>query len=405
MKILLISPSAKKSFWGSINFPGLGLPLLAGLTPAGVEVKIIDEANKPLTDFPAADMVGISVLTAAANRAYQIADKYRSMNIPVVLGGMHTSALPEEGLQHADAVVVGEADELWPTIINDFDNNQLKPIYKAPRHPSIENQPAPRWDLIDDSVFNPMKTTIYSVQTGRGCPNRCNFCNVTEMFGRAYRKRPIPAIIEEIQSIGRTRLLIIDDNLIVDLKFAGELLTEMIPLKKEWMCLASITNLHREEILKLLRDAGCQHIFIGFETTNPENIDFIDKKVNKTEKYQDIIKRIHDYGIKIIGSFIVGLDYDDEGVFEQIYNFIRVNKIFVPVVNILTPYPGTQIFRNFQSENRILSYDWVKYSCDEVVFRPKNMTPEKLASEHAKLQTELSKLTRRSSRDYNTPGF
>ncbi len=392
MRISLINPRPTSFWWKNFYFPSLGLLILEALTPPGFEVTIFDEANQKFVDFKEADLVGISVLTASARRAYEIADQYRQMGIPVVLGGVHVSALPEEAALHADSVVLGEADNIWPKLLKDFEAGKLEKRYQVEKYPSLQGLPQPRWELIDGPAYWPPQGNLYSVQATRGCPNSCNFCNVTRMFGRNFRTRPIPEVIKELESIPIPRITIIDDNILGHPGYAKELLTAMIPLEKRWVCQASLSKASEEDILKLLQASGCQYLHIGIETINPQNINFINKRINKTEEYRESIKRIHDHGIQIIGSFIIGLDFDDESVFEAILNFIQTNKIFLPIINILTPFPGTELFQKFQSENRILTHDWSRYNCKEVVFQPKSMTPEKLQSGHSMLLTETLKV-------------
>lgn len=408
IRILLINPVTKRYFWNQFYFPSLGLPLLAALTPGEIDVRIIDETENTLIEYPEADIVGISVLTASAKRAYEIADIYRHRGTTVVLGGIHVSSLPDEAVQHADSIVIGEGDPVWLQILEDYKQDRMKQIYRVGFNSDISELPGPRWDLIEANVKG--KNIIYSVQAGRGCPNKCNFCNVPEVFGRKYRTRPIEKIITEIKEIQKTKLLILDDNLIANIQFAREFLNELIPLKKEWMGLASLANLNREDIIKLLAESGCKHLFIGFETINPDNISIINKKVNKVTQYGEVIKKLQNYGIKIIGSFIVGMDYDDEGVFDQIYEFILNKDIYIPIVNILTPYPGTKIFEQFKAEGRMLTYDWSKYSCDEVVFQPKKMSPETLKEKHEKLHYNIvsllrSKFSQKQKRSYSIYDF
>lgn len=392
-KLLLINPVTKSSFWGNFHFPSLGLPLLAALTPDLYNVEIIDEAQKPISTFPYADVVAISVLTATANRAYVIGDHYMSLGIPVIMGGMHVSALPEEALHHCNTVIVGEGDDIWREVLQDIESGNLKRLYNVKQRPTLQQSPIPRWDLIRKGNVRGTEI-IYSVQAGRGCPNACNFCNVPEMFGKNYRKRIINDVIKEIELLNVNRFLLIDDNLLADITYAKELLRNLAELKKEWFGLASLMHLENDEILRLLEAAGCKYLFIGFETTNDDNLNSVGKYVNRKKNYEEIVNKIQSHGIKIIGSFIVGLDYDDVSVFDSIYEFINKNKLYIPIVNILTPYPGTKIYKQFEQENRMISYDWNSYSCDEVVFIPNKMTVDELKNNHEILAREILKLAK-----------
>ena len=405
MKVILVSPGLDEDHSEEFryarkfreSFPCLGLPWLAALTPSNIEVKIIDEVHGLIQDYEEADLVGITAWTMHARRAYKIADVYRQKGIPVVLGGIHFSFLPEEAAPHANSVVVGEAEEIWPNLLKDFQANQLKPLYKAPGYPSLDGLPIPRRDLMDGPGYRPPRGILNAVQATRGCPFACNFCCVTQMFGRTLRTRPIPGVIDELETIDATAVAIIDDNIIGNLKYAKELFTEMIPLEKKWTSQASISIARHDDLLKLAAESGCTSLYIGIETINPTNIIDINKKINKVEEYEDAIKKIHNHGIKIRGSFIVGLDDDDESTFDDIFDFINHNHIDYPTVGIMTPLPGTQLFEKLKKEGRILTYDWNKYNLNEVVYKPKKMSPEKLYSLYLQLYKNIARTRYASS--------
>lgn len=390
----MINPVSKRFHWGNIYFPSLGLPLLAAMSPEWMEIEIIDEFQTPLKRYPLADIVIISVLTASAPRAYEIGDHYRSIGIPVVMGGIHVSVLPKEALGHADTVIVGEGDYVWEQVMEDFRKGEMKRVYTSPKKEKLHTMPSPRWDLIKMGGRGGNREVIYSVQAGRGCPSGCNFCNVPTVFGRGYRKRDINEVLRDIENVQGRKVLMIDDNLIANPQFAKELLRGMIPLEKEWFGLASMAYLKNDLILDLLQESGCRYLFIGFESTDANNIKLLGKGVNKTENYSEIIKKITSRGIKIIGSFIVGLDYDTERVFQDIYDFVGQNDIYVPIVNILTPYPGTELYKGLKEQGRIITEDWNLYSCDEVVFEPKRMSAQTLKEKHHQLTQELLKGSR-----------
>jgi radical SAM superfamily enzyme YgiQ (UPF0313 family) len=387
MKILLIAPGIDNEYGKDLKegnkyrflTPLLALPYLAAVTPPGIEVKIIDEENGLMTEYEEADLVGISGMTMHANRMYKLADHYRGKGIPVVLGGIHVTHMSREASLHADAVVIGEAEEIWPQLLNDFQAGKLKPIYKCGEYISLENLPFPRVDLAAGPTYSPPSGYLNSIMATRGCPHNCSFCCVTKTFGRNFRTRPIEKVIAEVQSMAMGPVFFNDDNLIGNQKYAKELFQALIPLKIKWGSQVSIKIAENPELLDLAKESGCTVLFIGIETVNPDNIVSINKKmVNTVEKYSDSLKKIHDHGIRILGSFIVGLDNDDETVFDQVYDFIEQNKIDTPLVGILTPFPGTDLWKQFEAEGRIIDRNWEKYNFFHVVFQPKKMTPEQL---------------------------
>lgn len=393
-KLLMVNPVSKRFSWGNVHFPSLGLPLLAASGPDWLDIELVDEFQTALNSYPYADLVAISVLTAAAVRAYEIGDHYRELGIPVVMGGMHVSALPDEALLHADAVVIGEADELWALVLDDFKEGRLKRLYSSTTKPDVSLLPQPRWDLVRAARRDQTKEPIYSVQAGRGCPGGCTFCNVPDFFGRVYRRRNLESVLRDIEAVGRSRLLMVDDNLLAGRDFARELLSALKDLGKEWFGLSSLAYLDNDEILDALAASGCRHLFIGFETSSQENLAEVGKGSNMKRDYAGIIRRLNERGIRVIGSFIVGLDHDTEAVFDEMYDFIERNDIYVPIVNILTPYPGTRLRTKLEAEGRIISNDWSRYSCDEVVFKPKLMSPETLKERHHGLSEALLKRSR-----------
>lgn len=405
MKILLIVPEKEKTHdkvqyyieKSKIHYPYLGLPILAALTPPEHEVKIIDENHGTIEKFEEADLVGITALTMNAKRAYTIADTYRSMNIPVVFGGIHASACVDEALEHFDSVAVGEGEDIWPELLKDFEKKDLKRVYYAKDYPDMGKIPIPRRDLIDGPAYRFPNGILYSIQATRGCPNNCNFCSVTAMFGRKFRTRPISNVIREIEAIDATNIVFADDNIAGNIKYAEELFTALIPYKKRWFAQSSLKITQYPHLLKLAKESGCFGLYIGIETLNKKNLELINKiSTNKIEQYEDAMALIHDQGIEITGSFIVGLDNDDESVFDSIYEFIMENKIDNPVICILTPLPRTALFHKLKEENRILTYDWNKYNLTEVVFKPKNMSPETLTRKYEELHRAII---------YNHPHF
>lgn len=377
MKIKLINPGwMEKSLWGvhAFKFPPLQLATIASLTPNEIDMEIIDENVNPINFNDDADLIAISAMTALAPRAYQIADTFRERGIKVVLGGIHPSTLPNEALQHADSVLIGEAEYTWTKLIMDYKKSKLKKIYPYEKKVSLENLPLPRRDLYKKGKY----FTENTLQISRGCPFDCNFCSVTEFFGKTYRFKPINDIIQEIESLKGRDFFFVDDNIIGNLNYAEQLFKALKPLNINWVSQAPITFGKNNDFLKLAADSGCKAVFIGFESLSSINLKQSGKFQNKVEHYNEYIKKIHEHGIAIQGAFIFGFDNDDKNVFRNIIEFSYNNDLESCQFTILTPFPGTRLYSELESQNRILHHDWSKYDCANVVFKPKNLTAEEL---------------------------
>jgi radical SAM superfamily enzyme YgiQ (UPF0313 family)/anti-anti-sigma regulatory factor len=380
MKILLISPDLKGSVFRysrtevrTFSFPRLTLPLLAALTPSEHSVRLIDESVEDI-DFDAqVDLVGISLLTFLAPRGYEIADRFRERGIQVVLGGIHASALPEEALQHADSVVVGEAEEIWPTLLRDVERGQLQRIYKAERRPSLAGLPRPRLDLLYRKGY----LNANCVQATRGCPFGCDFCSVTNFFGNSYRLRPVEEVVSEVASL-HGDFIFVDDNIAGNRAYARELFSALIPLGKHWGSQCNLSVAEDSELLALAAKSGCTHMFIGIETISQDNLKGLGKSFNKVSKYEDLIARFHDQGILVNAGMIFGMDEDDDSVFPTTIEFLEKNRVELTLFNILTPVPGTRLYASLEEEGRIIDHDWSHYDGRHVVFRPRKMSPETL---------------------------
>lgn len=385
-KLLLISPLATKSFLGGdfyFRLPNLGLLKVASLTPPDWDVGIVDEKIELLDLARDADIVGITAMTPAVCRAYEIADSFRSRGIKVIMGGMHVSKLPDEALQHCDSVIVGEAELLWVTALEDFKKGELKRIYRHENgFPSLANFPAPNWNLYRGKKYLP----VHFIETTRGCPHNCEFCSVTNSFGGKFRNRPVDEVEKEIQGLkpfeGRFLLkngvFFVDDNIISNRVHAKELLNRIIPYKLKWTGQASVNIAKNDEILELCKKSGCMGLVVGFESLSPGNLANMGKTFNTPDTYIDVVKKLHDYGIGVNGAFVFGFDHDDESVFDRTIEFVIKAKLDVCYFSILTPYPGTRLYSQMLQEGRIIDHDWSNYNTNNVVFMPKLMKPEKL---------------------------
>jgi radical SAM superfamily enzyme YgiQ (UPF0313 family) len=354
--------------------PMLGLYRLASVTPEDVGVEIIDE-NVDEIDFRHADLVGISVMTPAAPRAYEIAHRYREMGVKVVLGGIHPSTLPEEALEHADAVVIGEADELWPLIVDDARRNRLKRRYVAIRQPDITKSFTKLPSVMDRGKY----FIKNFVQTGRGCPVNCNFCSVTAFNGAGMRYRALEDVVREIEARRRISkiFLFADDNLVANGERARQFFDAITPLDIEWGSQVTIKLALEDSLLTRAVKSGCRGAFIGFESIDQHSLDFCEKKF-KVRKYEDAIQRLHDHGIFITGSFIFGFDTDTPDVVKRTLEFCIKNRIDMCQFSILTPFPDTRLYPQLLKEGRITTFDWRQYDAFHVVYRPRRMTGEQL---------------------------
>jgi len=346
--------------------------MVAALTPLEVEVSLTDE-NVTVIDFQKEiDLVGITALTITAKRAYEIADTFRAKGVKVILGGSHPSALPKEASQHADAVVIGEAEGIWANVIEDFKANKLQRIYSQREQPSLLNLPIPRRDLFADGAYFFRNT----ISTTRGCPYACSFCSVTSFFGHTYRCRPVEEILKEIETMNYKKLIFfVDDNIAGKPKFAKELFRALVSYKLKWAAQASITIARDDELLKLAAASGCMILLIGFETLSQDNLAAMGKRVNVVDEYEMVIRKIHSHGIAIHGFFILGLDEDDEYVFERTIRFAQKMQLESAQFAWPVPYPGTALYKSLDKAGRIITKSWSQYE-SIVVFEPKLMSRE-----------------------------
>jgi radical SAM superfamily enzyme YgiQ (UPF0313 family) len=361
VKIKIIVPSwPKDSFWDVITFkfPSLSTTLLAALTPLGHEVHIHDEGTAPLDFDEECDLVAITAMTPLAPRGYEIAEQYRRKGVKVVMGGIHPTWLPEEAIAHCDAVVVGEADEIWADVVGDAAQGQLKRFYQQKERTNLSLLPLPRRELLPPKGYFFENT----IQTTRGCPFDCEFCSVTAIYGGTYRTRPVAEVEREIKTLRRAPAYIffVDDNIVGDIHHARELFSMLSQYRLRWVSQCPISVAQNERLVRLMAEAGCHGMFIGFESLSPENLRLMGKRTNKVERYEAGIKRLHDHGIGVHASFVFGYDYDDPSVFGNFITFANRNRIDGAFLPLLTPFPGTRIHQRLKKEGRILTEDWTQ---------------------------------------------
>ncbi|MCK4361035.1 MAG: B12-binding domain-containing radical SAM protein [Bacteroidales bacterium] len=376
MKILIISPTidAEKRTNKGLMMPQLALYILEGLTPPEYEVKIIEEETDHIDLDQECNLVGISCMTANAPRAYELCREFKKRGKTVILGGVHPTLLPDEALQHADCVVVGEAEGVWETLLKDFRNNNLKRKYHDPLPDLRKYVPKDFSKIIKKRLFN-----LVPIMTTRGCPYNCDFCCVTNLFGKKIRYVPIENVVRDIQESGAKNFIFLDDNIIGHPKYAKALFKAIKPLKIKWVGQASVSLLVRDdELMQLAAESGCKALFFGIESVSEEQLKSMRKAIKKIEHLESALKKIKKMGILIHASMIFGFDSDTKEIFDETVRFLIKNKVSTVSFNILTPYPGTKIYEDLKNENRLTTTDWRYYDHNTVVFKPKNMTPYEL---------------------------
>lgn len=388
MKILLVSPvrDPHKFTNKGILIPQLALFILQGLTPKKHEVKIVEEEYMKLDYDEECDVVAISCLTSNAYRGYRIADSFREKGKIVVMGGIHPSLLPDEALAHADAVVIGEAEGVWEKILDDIESGNLQERYHEPKPDLDRYIPKDFSTLSKKRMYN-----LVPLQTSRGCPYNCDFCCVSDIFGKKIKLIPVKHVVRDIVESGARNFIFLDDNIIGHKKYAKELFKALIPLKIRWIGQSSISFAHDIEMMKLAKKSGCKGLFIGLESVlESNNHQFA--KLKSLEDTRESIKKILRMGILIQASVIFGFDEDTQETFGQTIKFLRKNRISLASINALTPYPGTRVFEKLKEAGRLLHEKWEFYDHHTVVFQPKNMTPLELQIGKIKAKSDFSKI-------------
>jgi radical SAM superfamily enzyme YgiQ (UPF0313 family) len=383
VKIVLVLPHDSTyryrtgSFGRTLRYPPLTLTILAGLVPKELdaEVTIVDEGVEPLADGLAADLVGITSVTATAPRAYELADRLRSAGTPVVLGGVHATVLPEEAARHADAVVVGAAEESWPRLLRDLNGGTLQRFYRPAGPPDLAGLPLPRRDLLREGSY----VTLNTVMATRGCPNRCHYCCLPVVLQGRYLKRPVAEVVDEIEHLDGRRLIFLDPSPNEDREYAKNLYRAIAPLGVKWVGLTTTRMMEDAELLDLAVASGCFGLLVGFETISQQALCQSGKGFNHVQHYRDLVSRLHDRGVSVLGCFMLGFDTDDTSTFDRTLEFIAKTRIDLLRYTVFTPFPGTAVHDDLSRQGRILDDDWSHYDYEHVVFRPARMEPQELA--------------------------
>jgi radical SAM superfamily enzyme YgiQ (UPF0313 family) len=363
-------------FKRSLRYAPLTLPTLASLIPPEIEHEIV-LVDEGIDDVPAdlqADLVGLTVITGTAVRAYALAARFRERGIPVVLGGPHVTLDPEDAAPHADAIVVGYAEESWPQLLRDFLAGRMRPRYDQRPDLSLAGLPFVRRDLVPAGRY--LTTNVF--EATRGCIHACDFCVVPHAWGRKPYQKPIPEVVEDIRRTGARKAIFIDLNIIADKEHAARLFEALIPLRLQWYGLATGLLANDLPLLDLCARSGCRGLLVGLESISPDNLRDVHKGFHAPGRYKEMIATFHRYGIAIQGCFVFGMDHDEPDVFLKTARFAVDAGIDLPRFAILTPFPGTALFRRLEAEGRILTRNWERYDAQHVVFQPAHMSVETL---------------------------
>ncbi len=382
-KITLIQPSVgineEGTYPKSWSMYPLNLAVIAGLTPEENEVSFVDDRFEEIPYASPTDLVAMPVETYTAKRTYSIADKFREEGVPVILGGMHATLVPKEAKQHADSIVVGDAEQSWIKAIGDLERGSLSEVYNVP----LERKVLPKVP-IDRTIFEGHKYLPVSlIETGRGCYFGCDFCAVTAMHNGTYRAKPIDDIVTEIKETGKKDFYFVDDNFVSDFRRTKDLCDAITPLNIRWISQGSINMAEDSKLLSSLEKSGCFNMLIGFESLNPETLKTMGKTWASAKRdYTESIKKIRDHGITVYATFVFGYDTDTKEDFKRTLDFAIDQKFALAAFNHLAPFPGTPLYQRLKEQGRLLYDNWWlrdEGKFGEVLYQPKNMSPEELS--------------------------
>lgn len=377
--ILLITPENKEinNFRKKQlnNFIQITMPYLAAfINEERYTITLIDEYNQRIPYDVKFDLVAITVNTPNAVHCYEISDRFQKKGSKVVMGGPHTTLMNHEAINHCDFIIIGEAELTWPRFLDDFYNGCAHNVYASDEVPMLSGIPTPRRDLIHRRFF-----TSGAVIASRGCPYRCSYCNLKQIYHDSYRTRPIDEVIADIMKIKSKYFVFWDDNFFGDINYAKTLMKKLKHLNKKWAAQVTLDRCNDKELLKLAREAGCIYFFVGIESFSEESLLSVNKGINNVKKYEVLINLIHQHGISVQAGIIFGFDTDKKDVFKLTLDACNSFGIDGATISILTPLPGTPIYEEFKKEGRLISKDWTYYNGKtRVAYTPKNMTSEEL---------------------------
>jgi radical SAM superfamily enzyme YgiQ (UPF0313 family) len=378
------------------NLPSLGLLTLAGMTPKehGVQYVEIPDVND-IGELPDGfDLVGISSYCAQIDEGYELARRYKKAGIPVVMGGPHVTHMPYEAREYCDSVVIGEGELSWLQVLNDCEKGTLKPVYGSLDDSyDLNEAPMPAFELLDIGKYNRL-----TVQASRGCPHRCEFCGSSPLLTRRYRQKPFEKVLAEVDKIMNIWdghfIEFVDDNAIIDKAYWEELLNGLKGRKIKWFAETDLSVSEDEQILRLMRDSGCVQVLLGLESPVKAGLSGIemksDWKLRHLHKYREAIKTIQSHGIRVTGCFVMGLDGQKPGIFDQVIDFVKETEMFDVQITIMTPFPGTPLYDRLKKEKRLLKErDWRTCTLFDINFRPKDMTVEELHEGFKRMGIEI----------------
>ena len=357
-----------------LNFQQITMPYLAAFAPSQWRVIHIDEVVSPVDFGLAVDLVAITFHTPSAPHAYAMADQFRQQGTRVVFGGPHVTLMPDEAQAHADVIFVGEAESHWPQFLREFEAGCHRQRYCSTEPPPLEDIPMARKDL-----FHRRDLTGGVLFATRGCPYHCDFCTLPVMYQSRVRQRRVEAVAEEYSSFPGKVIILWDDNIASDTEYAKRLFRALAPHRKWWSSQASIHAAQDDEFLELAARSGCKQLFIGLESISQASLNEVQKPFNRVFDYARAMERIHSHGIAVQAGIVFGFDNDEPAIFGETLDFLEATGVQNATFNVLTPFPGTRLYRRLEAEGRILTRDWRRYnSRADVVFRPRRMSPEAL---------------------------